>query len=66
MSRRPKDGAKIWSLNVRDVPIELYTPLHNAALNSEQEFGEWVIDALRQALENKREQKTKKRGKTRV
>jgi hypothetical protein len=66
MSRKPKAGAKDWSLNVQKVPIDLFWPLHKAADHTEKEFGEWVLDVLKRAAEDELGAKLPKRGKSKT
>jgi len=50
---QPKKGAKRWSLNVRDVPVELWWYFHDASQSERQEFGKWVIESLKKAAREK-------------
>lgn len=49
MSRKPKDGAKDWTLKIVRVPIDLYWLFHNKAINERMELGKWVIKTLTKA-----------------
>jgi hypothetical protein len=62
MSRKPKDGAKTWSLNIREVPIDLYWIFSQAAGIERMEFGKWALGILEKAANEVLQQKpTKKR-----
>ena len=63
MSRKPKPGAKQWNLHVQRVSIDLYWPLHVAATRARKEFGEWVLDVLKEAADKALKTKSQKRGK---
>lgn len=62
MSRKPKHGAKEWNLHVQRVSIDLFWPLHNAASRAKKEFGEWVLDVLKEAAKDE----LPKRGKSKT
>ena len=64
MSRRPKDGAKTWSLNIREVPVELYWLFDRATNRKRMEFGKWALQVLKEAAEDVMEEKKEKRTKT--
>jgi hypothetical protein len=49
----PKKDAEKWSLNVRDVPIELYWYFHDASQSEQKEFKEWVLESLKKAAREK-------------
>jgi len=49
----PKKDAETWSLNVRDVPIDLYWYFHDASQSERQEFREWVLESLKKAARDK-------------
>jgi hypothetical protein len=65
MSRRPKDGAKTWSLNIRDVPVDLYWLFDRATNKARTEFGKWALTTLKkEARELLKENPKEKRAKS--
>ena len=66
MSRKPKEDKTEWSLNVQNVSMDLFWPLHEAAGHAHKQFGEWVLEVVTKAAEKELKRKIPKRGRVKT